>query len=170
VCSIAVPALLYRCDTFSKCSTAVPALLYRCDTFSKCSIAVPALLYRCDTWSLTVGKESKLNVLELRYSCKVLDLRWKQQQKTEERYIKRSFAVSILIHVNLCRYRRADSTALRWLVYRLQHRELRLSPPEKQKICLYLVGRGQSISGGTQPLVQRALAVIPLWKIGLSLN
>ena len=101
------------------------------------STVLPGVLCRCDTWSVTISTEHKLNSFELRCSCKVLDLRWRQQQNTGERYIYRSFAVCIPIHVTLRTYRRADSFALRWLVYRLDHRELRFSPHEKQKICLY---------------------------------
>ena len=112
--------------------------------FALCAVQFYPL---CDALSLTVSTEHKLNIFQLSCSCKMLDLRWRQQQNTGERYIQKSFAACILIHVTLRTYRWADSAALRCLVYRLDHWELWFSPPSETR-DLSVFRRSQSVSGG----------------------
>lgn len=129
--------------------------LFVCSVYST---VLPIVVCRCDTWAVTVSTEHKLNFFELMCSCKVYDLRWRQQKNTGERYIQKSFAVSILIHYI------PDSGQRRLEVVCLQAGPQGIvvqSPWETRDLSLFR--RGQSVSGATQPPVQRVLAGIPLW-------
>jgi hypothetical protein len=56
------------------------------------TILLPIVLYGCGTWSVTLKEECRLGVFEKRV-LRILDLRDRKWQDSEEKYIMRNFII-----------------------------------------------------------------------------